>query len=107
MKEKLRKITSSKGEGLVLRKPQSKYESGRSYTILKVKELKESYGLMLETGGEGYCLRCLLPSGQTVLARCSQHFFNNPPIRGRVLTIGHHGYLPSKKLKTRMYLIWC
>lgn len=40
MKESLQRILSNEGEGILLRKPRSLYESGRSLNLLKLKVTK-------------------------------------------------------------------
>jgi DNA ligase-1 len=47
LKEELARVTALGGEGLMLRKPGSKYESGRSSTLLKVKQFHDAEARVL------------------------------------------------------------
>jgi DNA ligase 1 len=54
LKEYLAGITSNGGEGVMLRQPGSKYEAGRSRTLLKVKNFKdEEATVVAHLGGRG------------------------------------------------------
>lgn len=48
LKEELARVEALGGEGLMLRKPRSKYEIGRSYTLLKVKSFFDAEARVLE-----------------------------------------------------------
>ncbi len=48
LKEELARVESLGGEGLMLRKPGSKYEVGRSHTLLKVKSFFDADALVIE-----------------------------------------------------------
>ena len=48
LKEELARVEALGGEGLMLRKPKSKYEVGRSYTLLKVKTFFDAEARVLE-----------------------------------------------------------
>lgn len=48
LKEELARVEALGGEGLMLRKPQSKYEVGRSFTLLKVKSFFDSEARVIE-----------------------------------------------------------
>ena len=54
LKEELARVEALGGEGLMLRRPQSKYEVGRSYTLLKVKSFKDDEAVVVgHTAGLG------------------------------------------------------
>jgi DNA ligase 1 len=48
LREELARVEALGGEGLMLRKPGSKYEVGRSYTLLKVKTFHDSEAKVIE-----------------------------------------------------------
>lgn len=48
LKEELARVESLGGEGLMLRKPGSKYEVGRSYSLLKVKTFHDAEAIVIE-----------------------------------------------------------
>jgi DNA ligase-1 len=54
LKEELARVEALGGEGLMLRKPGSKYEAGRSHTLLKVKTFHDAEARVVEhVGGLG------------------------------------------------------
>jgi len=59
---------NSGGEGVMLRKPQSAYENGRSHSLLKYKTVKDDEGLVLSVQrGRNYI--CQLRNGRLFTAR--------------------------------------
>lgn len=48
LKEELKRVEEGGGEGLMLRQPNSKYETGRSFTLLKVKSFHDAEARVLE-----------------------------------------------------------
>ncbi len=48
LREELAKVEALGGEGLMLRKPRSKYELGRSFTLLKVKSFHDAEATVIE-----------------------------------------------------------
>jgi len=48
LKEELKRVEDKGGEGLMLREPKSKYESGRSNTLLKVKSFHDADAVVLD-----------------------------------------------------------
>jgi len=48
LKEELAKVEALGGEGLMLRKPGSKYEAGRSFTLLKVKTFHDAEAKVID-----------------------------------------------------------
>jgi|AGTN01.1.fsa_nt_gi ATP-dependent DNA ligase len=48
LREELLRVESLGGEGLMVRKPRSKYEKGRSFTLLKVKTFHDAEALVIE-----------------------------------------------------------
>ena len=48
LKEELARVEALGGEGLMLRKPRSKYEAGRSHTLLKVKTFHDAEARVVE-----------------------------------------------------------
>jgi len=75
-------ITSQGGEGVMLRKPLSPYEHGRSLDVLKYKAQLDGEALVQDIKGI-YCF-CKLPTGQTFLSRCLQTLTKNIKINSIV-----------------------
>lgn len=48
LREELQRVEQGGGEGLMLRQPNSKYETGRSFTLLKVKSFHDAEARVLE-----------------------------------------------------------
>lgn len=83
------------GEGVMLRKPGSLYEAGRSHTLLKVKSFfdAEAYVIAHEPGkgkhkGRMGALKCLMPDGKTfsIGTGFTDKERNNPPAVGSRVT---------------------
>src|SRR5690348_9167247 len=102
----MKKVTAEGGEGLILRKPGSVYESGRSDNFLKVKsqpEVDVRFIRLHEHMTYGTTLLCELPNGDQCMyffvvlltyegyARCELEVFNNPPKTNSVVTITYDG----------------
>jgi len=60
-------IIQSGGEGVVLRKPNSLYENGRSHSVLKYKVMRDGEALVV--GIQGIYYKCKLPNKQLFTAR--------------------------------------
>jgi len=60
IKKYIKQIVQSGGEGVMIRKPNSPYEHGRSYFILKYKVTRDGEALVVGKIGEVY--KCKLPS---------------------------------------------
>lgn len=99
LQNKLRQVTINHGEGLMLRKPRTLYEPGRSYTLLKVKQLQETKALMLYYEFKRGVLQCLLPRGHVKLVKFDSSQ-RNVPKPNTVVSIAHYG--TQTKLKNRI-----
>jgi len=95
LKEELARVESMGGEGLMMRKPGSRYEVGRSSTLLKVKTFHDAEGLVVEhLPGAGRhkgrlgALLCELPDGTrfSVGTGFSDEERAKPPKVGSVVT---------------------
>jgi len=64
-----RAITAGGGEGVILRKPQSLYENGRSHLLLKYKTHRDGEALVV--GIQGIYYTCKLPNKQKLVLRKS------------------------------------
>lgn len=93
--EELKKIEEMGGEGLMLRKPNSYYESGRSNTLLKVKSFKDAEAIVIgyEKGkgkhkGRVGALNCQLKDGKefSIGTGLSDRERENPPKIGQSVT---------------------
>jgi len=67
MQKYMREIVESGGEGVVVRKPHSVYENGRSHNILKFKTQRDGEALVV--GIRGIYHICKLPNHQTFVAK--------------------------------------
>jgi len=95
LKRELSKVEKSGGEGLMLRKPGSKYEKGRSSSLLKVKTFVEAEARVVgHKAGRGRhkgrlgALQVEMPSGDqfSVGTGFSDAQRENPPAVGSVIT---------------------
>ncbi|PRP86779.1 hypothetical protein PROFUN_02928 [Planoprotostelium fungivorum] len=95
MKKYLSEVELAGGEGLMLREPKSKYENGRSSTLLKVKTFHDEEAKVIgHEEGEGRCqgmmggLKCVLPNGKqfTVGTGFTDAQRQRPPKKGSVIT---------------------
>jgi len=74
MKQYKKTICTEGGEGVMLRKPKSYYENGRSHSIIKYKKKKDGEAVVLEVKGI-YCL-CKLPNQKTFSAIMEKNLQN-------------------------------
>jgi DNA ligase-1 len=96
LREELARVEALGGEGLMMRKPGSRYEVGRSHTLLKVKSFKDTEaevvahvpGMGKHKGRLG-ALECVLPDGTrfSVGTGLSDAERNAPPPIGAVVTV--------------------
>lgn len=96
LREELRRVESLGGEGLMMRKPGSLYEVGRSHTLLKVKSFKDAEaevvahlpGMGKHKGRLG-ALECILADGTrfSVGTGLSDAERNAPPPIGSIVTV--------------------
>ena len=95
LKEELARVESLGGEGLMMRRPGSRYEVGRSYTLLKVKSFKDAEAKVVEYGpglgkhvGRVGALICELPNGKrfNVGTGLSNEERAKPPPIGTIIT---------------------
>ncbi len=95
LKEALAKMNKAGGEGLMLRKPGSLYEAGRSTTLLKVKTFYDAEATVVgHSPGKGRhkgrlgALECKMPDGTlfSVGSGLSDKERDNPPAIGAVIT---------------------
>jgi DNA ligase-1 len=95
LREELARVESLGGEGLMMRKPGSRYEVGRSHTLLKVKTFKDAEARVVEYGpglgkhvGRVGALICELPNGKrfNVGTGLSNEERAKPPPIGSIIT---------------------
>ncbi|HVH44665.1 MAG TPA: DNA ligase [Labilithrix sp.] len=95
LREELARVEGLGGEGLMMRKPGSRYESGRSSTLLKVKTFHDAEAIVTgHSPGAGKhkgrlgALECDLPNGTpfSVGTGLSDAERDNPPAIGTVIT---------------------
>jgi len=70
MNEISNSIIKNGGEGVILRKPHSLYEHGKSLSLLKVKDMIDVQALVVGTQGAQYI--CKLPNENVVVATKKQ-----------------------------------
>lgn len=104
LNEMLAKVEAKKGEGLMLRKPNSKYVGSRSDTLLKVKSFSDDEAKVIaHLPGKGKhagvmgSLQCELASGKTfaVGSGFSDKERQNPPKIGSVITFRYQELTPA------------
>ena len=104
LRKKLRQIESIGGEGLMLRKPNSPYEVGRSSNLLKVKTYEDAEATVIghlpgsgKHAGRLGALRVELPNGIrfSIGTGFSDRERDNPPPIGSIVTFKYYGYHKS------------
>ncbi|CAF2973551.1 unnamed protein product [Rotaria socialis] len=95
LKQCLAEVNAAGGEGIMLRKPGSRYENKRSSTLLKVKTFYDEEALVIgHKPGKGNCtgmlgaLECQLPNGKRfdVGSGFTMDQRRKPPKKGSVIT---------------------
>lgn len=109
----LENVVEAGGEGLMLRKPGSKYEKKKSYTLLKVKKYLDEEATVVGhqpgknkyTGALG-ALECKLENG--VEFEMGQGFSDydrdHPPKIGDLVTFKHLGFMKSGKPRNAIFV---
>ncbi len=104
LRRKLREIESLGGEGMMLRKPNSPYEVGRSYNLLKVKTHEDAEATVIKYlpgsgkhAGRLGALLVELPNGIqfAIGTGFSDQERDNPPPVGSIITFKYYGYHKS------------
>jgi DNA ligase-1 len=104
LRKKLRQIESLGGEGIMLRKPNSPYEVGRSYNLLKVKTYEDAEATVIghlpgsgKHAGRLGALLVELPNGIrfAIGTGFSDRERDNPPPVGSIVTYKYYGYHKS------------
>eukprot|EP01124_Arcella_intermedia_P022918 TRINITY_DN3525_c2_g1_i3.p1 TRINITY_DN3525_c2_g1~~TRINITY_DN3525_c2_g1_i3.p1 ORF type:complete len:151 (-),score=29.48 TRINITY_DN3525_c2_g1_i3:101-553(-) len=94
-----RDIIKNKGEGIMLYHPTTKYTSGRTNSVLKVKEFEEDVKF-IKVNPNSYAFICEQKNGVQCIVKCTAWDYSYPPPTGTVLTVKHNGfYNSSQKLK--------
>ncbi|XP_059154925.1 uncharacterized protein LOC131940296 [Physella acuta] len=94
LEEKLTKVLNMGGEGLMIRKPLSKYEATRSDTLLKIKKFYDAEAIVIghedSKSNPGLCgaLRCRMACGKefSVGSGLNNKDRRNPPKIGTIIT---------------------
>lgn len=101
LKSDLEKITALGGEGLVVRKPETQYHSGRSDDDLKVKQYQDAECTFIaykegngKYAGKTGALQCQLASDLTfyIGSGLSDQQREFPPEIGSIITFKHYGF---------------
>eukprot|EP00026_Physarum_polycephalum_P000339 Phypoly_transcript_00339.p1 GENE.Phypoly_transcript_00339~~Phypoly_transcript_00339.p1 ORF type:complete len:1688 (+),score=210.60 Phypoly_transcript_00339:78-5141(+) len=86
----LRQIVEEGGEGVILRKPRSLYDPGRSTSLVKLKPATgDQEALVVEVGEDGYLL-LQLPDGTNFKAEKEDCVLHRRPVGGDVVTFTHY-----------------
>lgn len=114
--EKLKQIEALKGEGVMLRKPKSKYETGRSNTLLKVKSYRDSEATVVGylpgkgkySGMVGALMVKMLNGKQFAIGSgLTDQLRKTPPSIGTVITYKYYGLTQSGVPRFASYIrIW-
>ena len=94
IREELKKVEAQGGEGLMIRKPKSKYVNGRSDTLLKIKSFHDAEAVVIgyvpSTSGAFKCgsLLCRMECGKTfkVGSGMTNADRAKPPKKGSIIT---------------------
>mmetsp|Transcript_23095 Transcript_23095/g.32216 ORF Transcript_23095/g.32216 Transcript_23095/m.32216 type:complete len:376 (+) Transcript_23095:2-1129(+) len=95
----LKEIVSQGGEGVVLRKPSSTYQPGRSSSMLKAKIFQDAEVRVLHVDSRFTGLVCEQVDGTRCVVKCTGQVLQTPPAAGTVISVHHSGYWKSGKLK--------
>jgi DNA ligase-1 len=104
LRKKLRQIEDLGGEGIMLRKPNSPYEIGRSDSLLKVKTYEDAEATVIghlpgsgKHAGRLGALRVKLPNGIrfAIGTGFSDRERDDPPPVGSIVTFKYYGYHKS------------
>jgi len=95
MKQYLNNIIHNKGEGVILRKPKSAYDKGKSHSLLKIKNMMDTEAVVMSIGKQS--LTCKLANGDKILAAKNSKLSVKI---GDVVTIAE---IVSKKLQLSYY----
>uniref|UniRef100_A0A6B2LMH4 Uncharacterized protein n=1 Tax=Arcella intermedia TaxID=1963864 RepID=A0A6B2LMH4_9EUKA len=101
----LNEITQRKGEGLMLYNPSSKYISGRTSSILKVKAYQEEDVKFIKINPNSYSFVCEQRNGVECVVKCSGWDYAFPPSPGMLLKVKHNGFFESSQ-KMKYPFLW-
>jgi DNA ligase-1 len=108
----IQEITQDGGEGVILRKPQSLYENGRSPYLLKLKATRgDKEAIVIEVTRAG-SIRIKLPDGKSLLVPSYNVELPEPPKPGDVISFNYETYsskdLPAnpKIYRIRKDVVW-
>lgn len=113
LKAELDKVISLGGEGLVVRKPDTPYLTGRSNYALKVKQYQDTECTVIgHKAGKGKytgklgSLQCQLPSGITfyIGSGLSDQQRQSPPKIGSIITFKYYGLTKNKKPRFPVFI---
>jgi len=77
--------------GIIIRKPNSQYEHGRTTTMKQLRNYEEADVKFIELSDKGHKLTCELPNGVQCKVTCSSQTYEHPPAPGAVVRIKHSG----------------
>jgi len=113
LQEFLEEVTSNKGEGVVVRNPDTPYQTGRLSSALKLKKYFDTECIVLEilegkgkyTGKMGSVL-CQTKDGITLKVGSGFKDIDrdNPPVIGSEITFKYYGFTKKGKHKYPVYL---
>ena len=113
LKADLKRITALGGEGLVVRKPDAPYHTGRSDTALKVKPYQDAECTVIaykegqgKYAGRTGALQCQLPSGMVfyIGSGLSDQQREQPPKIGSVITFKYYGFTKNNKPRFPVFM---
>lgn len=113
LQAELDRVMALKGEGLVVRKPDMPYQTGRSSTALKVKRAHDTECTVIGyRAGKGRfagltgALKCELPSGTQfyIGSGLSDQQRKSPPAIGSQVTFKHYGFTKNNKPRFPVFI---
>lgn len=113
LKAELDRVIALKGEGLVVRKPDTPYQTGRSSSALKVKRAHDTECTVIAyRAGKGKyagltgALKCKLPSGIQfyIGSGLSDQQRQSPPAIGSQVTFKHYGFTKNNKPRFPVFI---
>ncbi len=113
LEAELDRVIALKGEGLVVRKPDTPYQTGRSSSALKVKRAQDTECTVIAyRAGKGKyagltgALKCELPSGIQfyIGSGLSDQQRKSPPAIGSKVTFKHYGFTKNNKPRFPVFI---
>jgi hypothetical protein len=100
LKESLEEIINKGGEGMMIYRPDTIYQPGRSRNVLKIKKYFDAEVKFLQVDEENSALVCEQAGGHKISVKCKRIYCFEPPEQGAIIPVLHQGFFAhSQKYK--------